>query len=144
MNAKAEVFKKFLDDNNIKDFAIEEPEGNELHAVIFRSTLDINGTQIPTIFILDDSIYGMIRVFVAPNAQNSKDIDQLQQLLNEYNLTYKAFKFFTDNDGNVIMDTCFIISDEKSVNGDLVYDIYRTIVDQLKGSYPDIMKVIWG
>lgn len=144
MNAKAEAFKKFLDDNNIKDFAVEEQEGNELHAVVFRSSLDINGTQLQTIFILDDSIYGMIRVFVAPNAQNSKDLDSLQQLLNEYNMTYKAFKFFTDNQGNVIMDTCFIIPDENSVNGNLVYDIYRTIVDQLKGSYPDIMKVIWG
>lgn len=143
MNKKAESFKKFLDEKEIKDFSIEEVEGNDVHAVLFRSTLDINGTKLPTMFILDDTIYGMMRVLVAPNAQNAKDIDALAQLLNEYNMTYKAFKFSTDNDGNVNMDVCLIIPHDE-VDGQLVYHLYETMINQLKDSYKDIMKVIWG
>ena len=143
MNKKAENFKKFLDEHQIKDFTIDVPEDDSLHTAVFRSNLTINGTNIPTIFILYDSIYGMIRVFIAPNALNDKNLESLSQLMNEYNLTYKSFKYFTDNDGSLILDTCLILPTDE-VNGEVVYALYRNIIQHLEGAYKDIMKVIWA
>ncbi len=143
MNKKAENFKKFLAEHQIQDFTIDVPEEDALHTAVFRSNLTINGTNIPTIFILDDSIYGMIRVFIAPNALNGKNLESLSQLMNEYNLTYKSFKYFTDNDGSLILDTCLILPTD-DVNGEVVYALYRNIIQHLESAYKDIMKVIWA
>lgn len=143
MNKKAENFKAFLDEHQIQDFTMDVPENDSLHTVIFRSNLTINGTSIPTVFILDDSIYGMIRVFIAPNALNGKNLESLSQLMNEYNLTYKSFKYFTDNEGSLILDTCLILPTNE-VNGEVVYALYRNIIQHLEEAYKDIMKVIWA
>ena len=143
MNKKAENFKAFLDEHEIQDFTMDIPENDTLHTVIFRSNLTINGTNIPTIFILDDSIYSMIRVFIAPNALNDKNAERLSQLINDYNLTYKSFKYFTDNDGSLILDTCLILPTDE-VNGEVVYALYRHIIQNLEEAYKNIMKVIWA
>ncbi len=143
MNKKAENFKAFLDEHEIQDFTMDIPENDTLHTVIFRSNLTINGTNIPTIFILDDSIYSMIRVFIAPNALNDKNAERLSQLINDYNLTYKSFKYFTDNDGSLILDTCLILPTDE-VNGEVVYALYRNIIQHLEEAYKNIMKVIWA
>lgn len=143
MNQKAENFKKFLDDNKITDFTIDVPEDDQLHTAIFRSNVTVNGTSLPTIFILDDSVYGMIRVFIAPNAINAKNLESLSQLINEYNMTYKSFKYFTDSEGSLILDTCFILPTDE-VDGEIVYALYRNITQHLETAYKDIMKIIWG
>ena len=63
--------------------------------------------------------------------------------MNEYNLTYKSFKYFTDNDGSLILDTCLILPTD-DVNGEVVYALYRNIIQHLESAYKDIMKVIWA
>ena len=62
MNKKAESFKKYLDDNKIKSFTVDEIADDQLNSVVFRSNIEINGQQLPTIVVLDSSIYGMVRV----------------------------------------------------------------------------------
>lgn len=143
MNKKAENFKKFLDERTITDFSLDVPEEDQLHTAIFRSNITVNGTNIPTIFILDDSIYGMIRTFIAPKAQNEKNMETLFQLVNEYNMTYKSFKYFIDNDGSLLLDTCVILPND-DVDGDIIYALYRTISQHLEETYKDIVKVIWA
>ena len=68
MNNRAEAFKKFLEEKNINSFQVNEFKNNEFNTVVFRSNLDIKGQKLPVLVILDDSIYGMIRVFVAAKA----------------------------------------------------------------------------
>ena len=62
MNNKAEQFNAFLEDQKIKVFQMEELEENEQHTVVFRSFLGVEGQQLPTIVIIDDSIFSIIRV----------------------------------------------------------------------------------
>ena len=143
MNTKAESFQKFLTDHSIQDFTVDVPEEDTLHTAVFRSSVTVNGTSLPTIFILDDSVYGMIRVFVSPNALNGTNLERLSQLMNEYNMTYKSFKYFTDNDGSLILDVCLILPGDE-VDGDLVYALYRNIIEHLNTAYKDIMNVIWS
>ena len=70
MNKKAESFKKYLDDNKIKSFTVDEIADDQLNSVVFRSNIEINGQQLPTIVVLDSSIYGMVRVLVAQRVLN--------------------------------------------------------------------------
>ncbi|EGS35674.1 YbjN domain-containing protein [Megasphaera sp. UPII 135-E] len=138
MNKKAESFKKALDEKKINDFSVEELKNDELHTVLFRSKLVITGTEFNTIFVLDDSVYSMIRVFIAPNAVNEKNKNALYTLLNEYNGSYKAFKYVIDTEGNITLDLC-IINETDTVNLDLVYALYDTIITHLNDNYKQIV-----
>ena len=70
MNEKAQNFKDYLDEKNITCFRVEEVENDKFNAVVFHSSININGQLLPMGIILDDSIYGVIRVQVAPSVQN--------------------------------------------------------------------------
>ena len=85
MNNRAEAFKKFLEEKNINSFQVNEFENNEFNTVVFRSNLDIKGQKLPVLVILDDSIYGMIRVFVAAKALNKDNETELRIGINELN-----------------------------------------------------------
>ena len=61
MNKKAEDFKKYLETKAITCFTVEEIDDDQLNTVVFRSTIEVEGVQLPTIIILDSSIYGMVR-----------------------------------------------------------------------------------
>ncbi len=143
INKKAASFKAFLDSRESHDFAMDIPENDTMHTVIFRSSLTVSNTSLPTIFILDDSIYGILRVYIAANALNDANMERVGQLLNEYNMTYKSFKYFTDNEGSLFLDICLILPDDE-VNGDIVYALYGNILEHLQTAYKDIMNVIWG
>ena len=67
MNKKAEVYKKFLEENKINwgdvfevPKADEVPEESFMHPVVFRSAIGIQGQNLPTMLVIDDSIYVII------------------------------------------------------------------------------------
>lgn len=82
MNKKAENFKKYLDDKKIKAFTVDEIKDDQFQTVVFRSAADINGNRLPLIVILDTSIYGMIRVLVAPKVLHDDNETAVLKLLN--------------------------------------------------------------
>lgn len=45
MNKKAESFKKYLDDKKITCFTVDEIAGDNLNSVVFRSNIEINGSN---------------------------------------------------------------------------------------------------
>ena len=55
MNKKAEKFEKMLKENKIECFQKEEIK-DELHTVLFRSFMEIEGLQLPVVVILDDQL----------------------------------------------------------------------------------------
>ena len=81
MNNKAEQFNAFLEDQKIKVFQMEELEGNEQHTVVFRSFLGVEGQQLPTIVIIDDSIFSIIRVQIAPQALKDENAADLLKMV---------------------------------------------------------------
>ena len=64
MNAKATKFNAFLQENNINCFQAQEV-ANEMHSVLYRSFMEVNGQNLPTMVVVDDSIYVMVQVRVA-------------------------------------------------------------------------------
>lgn len=141
MNDKAESFKKYLAEKKVEAFTLEETK-DALDTVVFRSRIDVDGNALPTIILLDRSIYPMIRVLVAPNVLREDNELRLLRLLNGYNRKYKSFKYYLDDSGALILDSC--LPDKlKEVDGDLVYILLDVIIHHLQEEYKTIMKEIW-
>lgn len=141
MNKKAELFKQYLEERQIDSFLIDDNKQDELHTVIFRSHIDIQGSKLPTIVVLDDSIYGMIRLLVASNAVHDGNETAVLKFINNYNKLFKSFKYYIDDDGDLIMDTCLLLKDDEA-DGEMIYAMFNVIIDHLTESYQDIIKTI--
>ena len=142
MNKKAEQFKAFLDERKVEAFQMEEVEGNEQHAVVFRSFIGVEGQQLPTVVIADDSVFSIIRVQIVPQALNEESAAELMKFINEQNALYKPFKLFFDEPGNLMMDAC-LMAENDELKGEIVYQMYNVIINYLNENYRNIMKVVW-
>jgi hypothetical protein len=144
MNKKAEVFLKYLDEKKIENvFVIEEMPNDDWESAIFRSNIDIGGNKLPVGVILDNSIYGMIRVLIAPNARTEENELAVLRVVNEYNKKYKSFKYYFDDKGSLVLDIC-ILSAEGERLGDLIYAMFDVVINHLNESYKEIMHAIWA
>ena len=95
------------------------------------------------IVILDSSIYGMVRVLVAPKAVKEENEQAVLQLVNKYNKTYKSLKYYVDDEKSLVMDTCILFK-EGEADGDIIYAMIDLIIQQLGEAYKEIMKSIWN
>ena len=144
MNQKAEIFLNYLDEKKIENvFAIEEMPNDDWESSIFRSNIDIGGNKLPVGVILDNSIYGMIRIRIAPNARTDENELAVLRVVNEYNKKYKSFKYYFDDKGSLVLDIC-ILSAEGERLGDLIYAMFDVIINHLNESYKEIMHAIWA
>ncbi len=142
MNKKAEAFKNYLDERKITCFTVDEIAGDNLNSVVFRSNIEINGQQLPTIVVLDSSIYGMVRVLVAPRVLNDANEAVLLKELNRLNKSYKSFKYYFDNSGSLVLDCCILFKAGEA-DGDLIYTMFDVIIRHLNGEYKKLMQLIW-
>lgn len=142
MNKKAELFQDYLKEKQITAFTVDEIKDDALNTVVFRSHIDVGGNQLPTLVILDSSIYCMIRLLVVPKALRDDNKDAVLELMNGYNKKYKSFKYYADDEGNLVMDTCVLFKDGEA-DGDMIYTMFNVIINHLNESYKDTMKAIW-
>lgn len=91
---------------------------------------------------LDNSIYCMIRLLVVPKALRDDNKDAVLELMNGYNKKYKSFKYYADDEGNLVMDTCVLFKDGEA-DGDMIYTMFNVIISHLNESYKDTMKAVW-
>jgi len=143
MNKKAAVFKKYLDEKQITCFAIEEVADDKLNTAVFRSQIDVEGQQLPTIIILDSSIYGIIRVKIASSALNENNEAVLMKRLNELNRQYKIFKYYFADDGSLFLDS-YVLNNSGQVDGDMIYTVLDVIIKHLNAEYKNLMRLIWA
>lgn len=141
MNKKAEAFQAYLEKAGIEAFEMEDMHDDELHTIIFRTFIEAEGAKLPMIFVLDDTIYGSIRVLVAPKVLKETNEKALYQLINEYNRMYKSFKYYIDEEGALLLDVCYI-SDEE-VNGEIVSALFDVIIQHMEEAYKKIMQTVW-
>ena len=141
MNKNAEAFKAYLDKNGIKVFEAEELQGANQQTTVFRSYITTNGQQLPTIVILDESVFAILRVQISPRALTEKNQLELLKMINEESAAYKPFKFYLNGDGDLMMDVCLFIEEE--LKGDAVYTLFSVIVNYLDANYRKFMKCIW-
>ena len=141
MNKNAEAFKAYLDKNGIKVFEAEELQGANQQTTVFRSYITTNGQQLPTIVILDESVFAILRVQISPRALTEKNQLELLKMINEESAAYKPFKFYLNGNGDLLMDVCLFIEEE--LKGDAVYTLFSVIVNYLDANYRKFMKCIW-
>lgn len=142
MNKKAKAFRTYLKKAGIEAFEMEDMHDDELHTVIFRTFIEAQGTKLPLIFVLDDTLYGSIRVLIAPKVLKDGNEMAIYQLINEYNRTYKSFKYCIDEEGALLLDMCYISNDD--VDGDILSVLFDVIIQHLEESYRPLMKAIWN
>lgn len=142
MNKKAEIFNAMLEENKIEAFRTEELE-DEFHTVLYRSSMEIQGQYLPTILILDDSIYSMVRVVIAAKVVTKENKAKVEAYLDGLNQHYKVFKYYTTEDGDLILDCCVPSSDEH-FDSNLIRTILDVILKHLEESYKDTMKAVWA
>ena len=143
MNKKAQIFQEYLEEKKITCFEVQEVAGDTLNTVVFRSAIDVEGQQLPTLVILDSSIYAMIRVRVANAALKEENKTALVEAINKINSQYKIFKYYFADDGALILDS-YILSRQEELDCDMVYTVLDIIVKHLTAEYKNIMKLIWA
>ena len=147
MNTKAKVFKKSLKEKEIKVFQVEELPEDEHNTVVFSSHIVVEGQQLPTLVILDDSAFSVIRVLILNNALTQDNEMKVMYMANTQNMNYKPFKLFFDRNGALIMDVCMTTPGEKEKDfetlGDEIYGMFNLIIKFLEENYRQWMKEIW-
>ena len=43
---------------------------------------------------------------------------------------------------HLVLDTCILCGEEK-IDGDLVYAMFRVLLQELEDHYPELMKIVW-
>ena len=143
MNKKAQIFQEYLQEKNITCFQVQEVRNDELNTVVFRSSIEVEGQQLPTLVITDSSIYTMIRVRVANAALKEGNETELLKAIGKLNSHYKIFKYYFAEDGALILDS-YLLEKPEELDGDMVYTVLDIIVKHLLAEYKNIMKAIWA
>lgn len=140
MTKNADIFKNYLVEKKIDAFEIEELN-DEQETTVFSSQIIIAGQKLPTMVILDKSIFALIRVQIAPQSLSEENRMALLTFINEENLNYKPFKLYFNKNGTLFLDLCIPI--EKNLSGDMIYLMFNVIINYLENGYKKIMKKIW-
>ena len=143
MNKKAQIFQEYLQEKNITCFQVQEVPNDELNTVVFRSSIEVEGQQLPTLVITDSSIYTMIRVRVANAALKEGNETELLKAIGKLNSHYKIFKYYFAEDGALILDS-YLLEKPEELDDDMVYTVLDIIVKHLLAEYKNIMKAIWA
>ena len=148
MNVKAEVYKKFLEENKINWGEITEieetvPEEQKMHPVVYRSAIGVNGQNLPTMLVIDDSMYVMLQVRVGAGLVKEANKAAVLEHLNALNENYKVFKYYADEAGNIIIESCIPSTDDQFVP-QMIHAVIDVIVDHLNSEYPKLMKAVWA
>ena len=150
MNKKAEVYKKFLDENKINwgdvfevPKADEVPEESFMHPVVFRSAIGIQGQNLPTMLVIDDSIYVMLQVRVGAGLVKEANKAAVLEHLNALNENYKVFKYYVADNGDIVIESCIPTTDDDFVP-EMVHAVIDVVLKHLNDEYPKLMKVVWA
>ena len=126
MNKKAQIFHEYLQEKNINCFQVQEVPEDALNTVVFRSSIEVEGQQLPTLVITDSSIYTMIRVRVANQALKESNEEALIKAINKINGQYKIFKYYFAEDGALILDS-YLLEKPEELDDVMVYTVLDII-----------------
>ncbi len=148
MNVKAQKFNAFLKENNLNMFQVQEIE-NEMHPVVYRSAMEVNGQNLPTMLVIDDSIFVMVQVRIGAQLVNDKNRAAVMDRVNALNEQFKVFKYYVDNEGSIVIESCIPSTDNEFVP-DMVHAVIRIILEHLQGAngqpgeFQNLMKTVWS
>lgn len=142
MENKIEKMTQFLADNKIECFDIQKLE-DEHHTTIFRSRMEVKGQLLPMALLMDDSVYMMLQVQIAPQVIDEEKLKAMATRINNMNNNVRPFKFTVSERGDLMLNAC-ITAENNTFNPALVNAIMGESVKFMEAQYGNIMEAVWG
>ena len=142
MNLKATKFTNFINERNINVFQMQEIDG-DMHPVVYRSAMEVGGQNLPTMLVIDDSIYVMLQVRVGAGLVKESNKAAVMEHLNSMNENYKVFKYYANENGDIVIESCIPTTDEEFMP-ELVHAVIDVVLKHLNEEYPKLMKTVWS
>ena len=141
MADKVEKMQQFLADNKIECFDVQKLE-DERHTTIFRSRMEVKGQLLPMAVLMDDSVYVILQVQIAPQVVDEAKLAELAGAINNMNNNVRPFKFTVSDRGDFMLNAC-ITAENNTFNPVLLNAIMGEALKFLEARYANIMEVIW-
>ncbi|MDR3349737.1 MAG: hypothetical protein LBO03_09140 [Acidaminococcales bacterium] len=142
MNAKAEKFVEMTKENNITCFTVTELP-DELETVVFRSTMEIDGQQLPVAVLIDKSIFVVVRTVILQKLPDKAGVqDSVEKYAAAANGNFKVFKYYL-KENNFILDMCLPATDS-SFDPDMVRALLDLAIKHLQEKYRELMRIVWS
>ena len=141
MADKVEKMQPFLADNKIECFDVQKLE-DERHTTIFRSRMEVKGQLLPMAVLMDDSVYVILQVQIAPQVVDEAKLAELAAAINNMNNNVRPFKFTVSDRGDFMLNAC-ITAENNTFNPVLLNAIMGEALKFLEAQYANIMEVIW-
>ena len=142
MNLKATKFTNFINERNINVFQMQEIDG-DMHPVVYRSAMEVGGKNLPTMLVIDDSIYVMLQVRVGAGLVKESNKAAVMEHMNSLNENYKVFKYYANENGDIVIESCIPTTDEEFMP-ELVHAVIDVVLKHLNEEYPKLMKTVWS
>ena len=142
MNLKATKFTNFINERNINVFQMQEIDG-DMHPVVYRSAMEVGGQNLPTMLVIDDSIYVMLQVRVGAGLVKDSNRAAVMAHMNILNENYKVFKYYANENGDIVIESCIPTTDEEFMP-ELVHAVIDVVLKHLNEEYPKLMKTVWS
>ena len=142
MNLKATKFTNFINERNINVFQMQEIDG-DMHPVVYRSAMEVGGQNLPTMLVIDDSIYVMLQVRVGAGLVKESNKTAVMEHMNSLNENYKVFKYYANENGDIVIESCIPTTDEEFMP-ELVHAVIDVVLKHLYEEYPKLMKTVWS
>ena len=142
MNLKATKFTNFSNERNINVFQMQEIDG-DMHPVVYRSAMEVGGQNLPTMLVIDDSIYVMLQVRVGAGLVKESNKAAVMEHMNSLNENYKVFKYYANENGDIVIESCIPTTDEEFMP-ELVHAVIDVVLKHLNEEYPKLMKTVWS
>ena len=142
MNLKATKFTNFINERNINVFQMQEIDG-DMHPVVYRSAMEVGGQNLPTMLVIDDSISVMLQVRVGAGLVKESNKAAVMEHMNSLNENYKVFKYYANENGDIVIESCIPTTDEEFMP-ELVHAVIDVVLKHLNEEYPKLMKTVWS
>ena len=142
MNLKATKFTNFINERNINVFQMQEIDG-DMHPVVYRSAMEVGGQNLSTMLVIDDSIYVMLQVRVGAGLVKESNKAAVMEHMNSLNENYKVFKYYANENGDIVIESCIPTTDEEFMP-ELVHAVIDVVLKHLNEEYPKLMKTVWS
>ena len=139
--SKIEKMQEFLKENKIECFEIQALE-DERHTTIFRSRMEVKGQILPMAILMDDSVYVLVQVQIAPQVITKEKLAAMAEVINNMNNNVRLFKFTVSDKGDLMLNAC-MTAENNSFNPVLLNAIMSEALHFLEAQYTNIMEVIW-
>ena len=141
MADKVEKMQQFLADNKIECFDVQKLD-DERHTTIFRSRMEVKGQLLPMAVLMDDSVYVILQVQIAPQVVDEAKLAELAGAINNMNNNVRPFKFTVSDRGDFMLNAC-ITAENNTFNPVLLNAIMGEALKFLEAQYANIMEAIW-